>query len=135
MRNSNTPTNPRLIFSKRISLEKKADIKGNPINLKLANTTTLLVWLKNFVAPPIHRKSWPLLALWIMLPVPTNNIALKKAWAIKWINLILGRPILRNQTISPSCLKVDKATIFFKSVSIKAFNPAIKEVALPTKLR
>ena len=37
----------------------------------------------------------------------------------------------KNHTIRPNCLKVERATIFFKSVSKRALRPAINEVALP----
>ena len=45
------------ISSKIISLEKKADINGTPINLTLAKSTTAWV-MGNTPPPPDIRKSW-----------------------------------------------------------------------------
>ncbi len=57
--------------------------------------------------------------------------ALKIACIIKWKNPNKG-PINEQLTIiNPKCLKVDKATTFFKSFSSKAINPAKIIVIMP----
>ena len=46
-----------------------------------------------------------------------NNMALKKAWEIKWKKAKTGLPIPKIIIIIPSCLRVDKAITFFISIS------------------
>ena len=60
-----------------------------------------------------------------------NSKALKKACTIKWKKAIEALPRLRLRTITPNCLRVDKATIFFKSDSTKALRLAIVMVSPP----
>jgi hypothetical protein len=57
-----------------------------------------------------------------------NSSALNKAWVSIWKKASLGafRPIL--VIIIPSCLRVDRAIIFFMSHSVVALNPAINIV-------
>lgn len=57
-----------------------------------------------------------------------NNRALNRAWVIKWKKARLGEFILNLAIITPSCLRVDKAMIFFKSHSVIAESPAISIV-------
>lgn len=68
---------------------------------------------------------------WIRLPTETNNKALKNAWAIKCKkdNKYIFKP--RATTITPSCLSVERAIIFFISLSAKAEILAINIVSLP----
>ena len=57
-----------------------------------------------------------------------NNKALDNAWVNKWKKAQLERPIEIVITVSPNCLKVDKAIILFKSNSKLAPRPAINIV-------
>jgi len=60
-----------------------------------------------------------------------NKFALAKACIITWKRQMIGIPIDKDININPSWLKVDKATIFLESVSIKAANLATKRVSIP----
>lgn len=64
-----------------------------------------------------------------------NNIDLKKAWRIRWKKAIFINPLPAVVIMTPNWLKVDKATIFFISISIRAAIPAITIVNVPTKYR
>lgn len=57
-----------------------------------------------------------------------NKRALNNACVIKWNNARSWSPRPRDAIITPSCLKVERAMIFFKSVSIEAAIPAINIV-------
>lgn len=57
--------------------------------------------------------------------------ALKRAWTNKWNNAKSGYPSPRVNIITPSCLNVEKATIFFRSVSCQADHPPTKQVLAP----
>jgi hypothetical protein len=63
-----------------------------------------------------------------------NIIALKNACVIRWKNAINAHPDPRHKIIKPSCLKVDNATIFFMSFSLKADILAIVIVNSPTNI-
>ena len=54
-----------------------------------------------------------------------NSRALNRAWITIWINAICGNPSPILVIIIPSCLRVDKAIIFFMSHSVVALIPAI----------
>ena len=60
-----------------------------------------------------------------------NIIALKYACAAKWKKANIGKPIPNVIIISPNCLNVDKAIIFFISISPIALTPAINIVLAP----
>lgn len=53
-----------------------------------------------------------------------NKRALKIACIIKWKNPNRGPTNEHLVIINPKCLKVDRATTFFKSFSSRAINPA-----------
>lgn len=61
-------------------------------------------------------------------PAHTNKRALNKAWVIKWNRVKLGILRARLAIITPSCLRVDRATIFLRSCSANATVPAINIV-------
>lgn len=67
----------------------------------------------------------------MIIPAHINNMALKKAWEIKWKNDNIGFPIPKIIIITPNCLKVDNAITFFISISIMAVIPAITIVNMP----
>jgi hypothetical protein len=57
-------------------------------------------------------------------PKDIKRIDLNKAWANRCINAKTSHPSLTDIVINPRCLKVDKATTFFKSTSTKELTPA-----------
>jgi wobble nucleotide-excising tRNase len=61
-------------------------------------------------------------------------MALKYACLIKCNQHNAGSPRPKVNIIIPSCLRVDKAIIFFISSSIKAAKPAITVVIAPTHM-
>ena len=69
--------------------------------------------------------------LWIIIPAHIKSIALKKAWESKWKKDNIGFPIPKINIIIPNCLSVDKAIIFFISISPIAVKPAIIIVIIP----
>jgi hypothetical protein len=77
---------------------------------------------------PISRRSWECEWKWINLPAQINSRALNIAWVIRWkkAKFVKFREIL--VIITPSCLRVESAIIFFISVSTIAFIPAISIV-------
>lgn len=50
------------------------------------------------------------------------------AWVIRWKKARFGRFSLMLAIITPSCLRVDRAMIFFRSVSTMALMPAMNIV-------
>lgn len=82
-------------------------------------------WNERF---PIVRRSWVWLLKWIIVPAQINSRALNIAWVIKWNIASFGKPKAILAIITPSCLKVDSAIIFFKSHSVIADRPAINIV-------
>lgn len=64
----------------------------------------------------------------IVDPAHTNKSALNKAWVIRWNKVKFGIFKARLAIMTPSCLKVERATIFFRSCSAKATVPAINIV-------
>lgn len=84
---------------------------------------------------PIERKSWEWEWRWIKDPTHRNSSALNNACVIKWKKAKVGRLRPSLAIITPSCLNVDKATIFFISHSVIALNPAINIVSLAIKRR
>ena len=66
------------------------------------------------------------------MPAPINNRALNIAWVIRWKNLKWGRDKEIAPIITPSCLRVDRAIIFFMSHSNRADIPAINIVEVAT---
>jgi len=79
---------------------------------------------------PIHSIS----CLWwhniMQFPAQINNRDLNRACVTIWKNAKLGRFKPSLAIIIPSWLKVDKAIIFFMSVSVVALNPAINIVVV-----
>lgn len=71
--------------------------------------------------------------MWIELPTEINIIALKKACVRRWKKASSFWFIPKEKNIKPSCLRVDKATIFFISISIKPAILAINIVVTPVK--
>lgn len=63
-----------------------------------------------------------------MKPAHINNSALNSAWVDRWKRAREGRARPRLAIITPSCLSVDKAIIFFMSDSNIADRPAIDMV-------
>lgn len=57
------------------------------------------------------------------------------AWVSKWKNVKVGKFILNLNIITPNWLSVDKAMIFFISVSLKAIIPLINIVRADLKSR
>lgn len=51
------------------------------------------------------------------LPADRNMDDLKIAWNVMWMIDIFHSPILNRNIINPSCLRVDRAISFFRSVS------------------
>lgn len=60
-----------------------------------------------------------------MVPAQINISALKEAWVSRWKRASKGRPIARVAIMVPSWLRVDRAMIFLRSVSIIADSPAV----------
>lgn len=77
---------------------------------------------------PTCRKSWVWPKKLMVDPAHTNRRALNRACVIKWKRVKLGIFKASLAIITPNCLKVDRATIFFKSCSAKATVPAINMV-------
>jgi len=67
-----------------------------------------------------------------MFPAQINSRALNKACVIKWKKAIEGMFKARVNIISATCLRVDKAIIFFISHSAMALALAISMVIVPT---
>lgn len=67
----------------------------------------------------------------MIFPAARNRSDLKVAWVIRWKNAKLGKPNDRVAVIIPSCLRVDRAIVFLRSVSKQADNLAIKHVKSP----
>lgn len=59
-----------------------------------------------------------------------NSRALNKAWVIRWKKASFGKPKAKLIIITPNCLNVDSAIIFFKSHSVRATIPAINIVVV-----
>lgn len=66
----------------------------------------------------------------IKVPAVINSRALNIAWADIWKNVNFGILIAIGRAISPSCLNVDKAIIFFISFSVMALIPAVRIVSI-----
>ena len=69
--------------------------------------------------------------MWIILPILIKIKALKKAWDRRWKNAKFHIPHPKVVIITPNCLRVERATIFFISISTMAVIPAISIVAAP----
>lgn len=82
-------------------------------------------WLHIF---PRFRRSWMWRDFEIISPAVKNRRDLKRAWLIKWNKAKLGRCTPKAIIINLSCLKVDKAIIFFISSSLMAERLAIIRV-------
>jgi len=80
-----------------------------------------------------RRKSWLWLFMLIIIPAQMNNNDLNKAWVDRWKNVKYGIFIPRVIIITPSCLNVLSAMIFFISVSSKANIPAKVIVVAPIR--
>lgn len=65
------------------------------------------------------------------MPTQMNSKALNIAWVSKWKRVSSGLCRPRAMNIRPNWLKVDKATIFFRSVSTIAATPADIMVIVP----
>lgn len=63
-----------------------------------------------------------------MFPAQMNSRALNRACVIRWKIAIPWSWIAIHTIITPSCLRVDRAMIFLKSVSVVALRPAINMV-------
>jgi len=110
------------------SLEKNPAIKGNPHRAKLAITIDIEVRGNFLNIFPIERKSCPWEWKLIKIPQQIKSRALNKAWVIKWKNAKVDRFRDKDVAITPNCLNVESATIFFISFSTTAANPAINIV-------
>lgn len=71
----------------------------------------------------------------MIVPAQINKRALNKAWVIKWKNAKVGRPTPKVNIITPNCLRVDRAIIFFISHSAIALAPAINMVKVASIVR
>lgn len=60
-----------------------------------------------------------------------KSSALNRAWVTMWKNARFGMFIPILIIIRPSCLRVDRAMIFFMSHSVVALRPAINIVVVP----
>lgn len=72
---------------------------------------------------PILRVSW-YEDSWIMIPAHKNIVDLNRAWIIKWEKAIIVDLIEMANIIIAICLNVDRAIIFFISISQLADIPA-----------
>ena len=77
---------------------------------------------------PKDRISCVLVLLWIIIPAHKNSNALNRAWVYKWKSDSWTIFIPNLIIITPNCLSVDKAMIFFKSFSRFAAIPAMRRV-------
>lgn len=68
----------------------------------------------------------------IIFPAQINRRALNRACVIKWKNAISGSPRPRVNIIMATCLRVERAIIFFMSHSAIALALAISIVILAT---
>lgn len=64
------------------------------------------------------------------MPAAIKRSALKSACVVKWKKARAGIARARLAIITPSCLRVDRAIIFFMSVSASAFNLAMVIVSV-----
>lgn len=71
----------------------------------------------------------------IIFPAQINSSALNRAWVIRWKNAISGSPSPRVNIIIATCLKVERAMIFFMSHSAMALALAISMVIVATTKR
>lgn len=76
-----------------------------------------------------NRVSCEDLILWIVNPVHKNKVDLNIACTSRWKNANCGCFREIDNIIKPSCLRVDKATIFFISISNIAAKAGINVVA------
>lgn len=67
----------------------------------------------------------------MIVPAHRNSNALNKAWVSRWKSAKVLSPKPSLIIISPSCLRVDRAMIFFRSVSRQATVPAMNLVIIP----
>ena len=118
-------------FSKIISLEKNPVINGKPHKDRFVTPNTIPSIGELKLKEPINRLSCLLLVLWIIKPAHINKADLNKACIIKWKNANNSCPKPRIINIKPSCLSVDRATTFLRSVSKLALHPAIIIVNRP----
>lgn len=81
---------------------------------------------------PISRMSWARAASWIILPQAMNRRALKIACIRRWKKASSTMLEERENVIIPNCLKVDRATVFFRFVSRHPEMLAIIDVIKPT---
>jgi len=81
-----------------------------------------------FKLPLRTRNSWLPREEKIMPPTDKKSMDLKNEWNIIWIKDSFHAPLVKINIINPNWLKVDIATVFFKSVSKIAEIPAIKIV-------
>lgn len=81
---------------------------------------------------PRERMSCVFMLLWMIIPAHKNNNALNKAWVYKWKRDNWTMFIPKLIIMTPNCLSVDKAIIFFKSFSKFAAIPAISRVNTET---
>lgn len=72
---------------------------------------------------------------WIILPLQTKRRAFKNACVTRWKKVKVGKFNLKVVTMNPSWLKVDKATIFFRSISKQALILARMEVIIANLVR
>lgn len=66
-------------------------------------------------------------------PSPINKRDLNNAWDKRWKYERSTLPNEKAKQIKPRCLKVERATSFFKSGSNKEHRPAYKEVKSPNQ--
>lgn len=113
------------------SLEKNPVMKGIPHKdiFVVANKTPRRGEEK--LKEPENRLSCVAFRLWIIKPAAINKEDLNRACRIRCMKASLLWFIPRIINIKPICLKVDKATIFLRSVSKLATNPAISIVETP----
>lgn len=117
--------------SKEVSLEKKPDLKGKHINLKLPKQPYL--YITPLLVEPLSSNRISKLPIYMCKNKPENinKVHLKKAWIKRWKNLRAGFPQPISMTIKPMCLIVDKAIIFFKFISPKVLKEDKKVVIKP----
>jgi hypothetical protein len=116
------------LTSKRSSFEYSPVEKGAPIRAReltprdRRGVRLIFLWYVREAA------SWTLSPRWSTLPAPRNSIHLNWAWEIKWARAARGWWCPMAHIIKPICLRVEKAIIFFISLSTKALLDANSKV-------
>jgi len=112
------------------SFEKNPEKKVTPLNLTILIKFIIVILLFSVLLNVSRKSCWENRE-WIRLPTIVKRFALAKACIIKWKKQTKGPPINKVKIINPSCLKVESATNFFPSDSLKAVILATSKVTMP----